>query len=321
MANKTERLNKLNSIFESKGIEFLDYDIFKNEREKYNFRCLKCGTYFNKTIYLLKTQQEPCPKCTKEAKRLRHLDKVKSMFDNRMEKENLNKYYEVIEYPKLIRDNATFKHIKCGNIINTSIGNLSRINKSNSSGCKYCSKTHTYTPEEIKNYMLKNRPNYIFLDSFMSENSHLMVKVKHKLCGNVTTQQFNYFKRCNGCSKCHISNGEELIKLTLDNMNVDYEQEKEFKGMYYMKPLKLDFYLPKDNIAIEYDGVQHTKPPEHWGDVDIRQQRDIIKNNFCLKNKITLYRIPFTITGEELINIIKFIVNKDNNYANKFIVE
>jgi hypothetical protein len=70
-------------------------------------------------------------------------------------------------------------------------------------------------------------------------------------------------------------------------------------------PLKFDFYLPKENILIEYDGEQHfgshhlvggihtTTPREYY---DIRR-KDRIKTTFALSNNIKLIRIPYTKFG------------------------
>ena len=60
--------------------------------------------------------------------------------------------------------------------------------------------------------------------------------------------------------------------------------------------LKFDFYLPKYNTCIEYDGEQHFKSVEYFGgyiSLIETKERDEIKNKFCLDNKIKLLRIPF----------------------------
>jgi hypothetical protein len=49
---------------------------------------------------------------------------------------------------------------------------------------------------------------------------------------------------------------------------------------------------------IEFDGRQHTNGPEAiWSQSDsleIIQERDAIKNNFCLSHNYPLVRIPYT---------------------------
>ena len=55
--------------------------------------------------------------------------------------------------------------------------------------------------------------------------------------------------------------------------------------------MKLDFYLPDFNIAIECQGLQHFIPVELFGGEEqfqIRKKRDFIKKELCEKNGITI---------------------------------
>lgn len=61
-------------------------------------------------------------------------------------------------------------------------------------------------------------------------------------------------------------------------------------------PLPFDFYIPKNNILIEYDGEQHYKSVKMWGGDNAFEKRklhDSIKTKYCLDNKIKLLRIPY----------------------------
>ena len=65
--------------------------------------------------------------------------------------------------------------------------------------------------------------------------------------------------------------------------------------------LPFDYYLPKLNKCIEYDGQHHYFPVTFNGipyeQADIKHQitlkHDNIKNDFCKKNNIELLRIPY----------------------------
>ena len=58
--------------------------------------------------------------------------------------------------------------------------------------------------------------------------------------------------------------------------------------------LRFDFYLPEHNICLEYDGQQHYKETTFCNDtLADRQYRDKIKDDYCLKNNISLIRIPY----------------------------
>ena len=66
---------------------------------------------------------------------------------------------------------------------------------------------------------------------------------------------------------------------------------------------ELDIFIPKLNLAIEYDGIQHFKPIEAWGGEKGLQkniERDKIKEEKCKENSITLVR--FTYKENELLS-------------------
>ena len=55
--------------------------------------------------------------------------------------------------------------------------------------------------------------------------------------------------------------------------------------------LRFDFYIPSRNALIEVDGNQHYVRTNTWN-VTGQQERDAIKNEYCERNGIPLYRIP-----------------------------
>lgn len=110
-------------------------------------------------------------------------------------------------------------------------------------------------------------------------------------------------KRKSSCSKCNLSLGEITIKALLKQYNIQYQKEYTFPDCYNDKTgqlFRFDFYLPDNNIIIEYDGEQHSKVVARWGGIEglkERQRRDKIKTNYCLDNGITIIRIPYTHTN------------------------
>jgi hypothetical protein len=103
------------------------------------------------------------------------------------------------------------------------------------------------------------------------------------------------------------SSGERLVRLFLEKHNVKYKQYHRIKkcfsvlrGKCYTLPF--DFYLPKTNVLIEYDGEQHYKPVSIWGGEEgFKRQKmlDGIKDDFCRNNNIKLVRIPYTVKNEK----------------------
>jgi len=94
-----------------------------------------------------------------------------------------------------------------------------------------------------------------------------------------------------GCPTCRESSMEKNISKILDKLNVFYERQKKFDNCKYKQKLSFDFYLPNNNICIEYNGEQHYKSIKYWGgDVRYENQkiRDRIKKSYCKKNNIKL---------------------------------
>lgn len=113
---------------------------------------------------------------------------------------------------------------------------------------------------------------------------------------------------------CLTSKGEALIQRILTNLNIEYKKEQSFENCINPdtnKKLRFDFYLPKYNCCIEYDGKQHFECScNGWNTLEKfqkRQQRDNIKNQYCKDNNILLIRIPYT--DFDILNE-KYIINR-----------
>lgn len=100
--------------------------------------------------------------------------------------------------------------------------------------------------------------------------------------------------------KCR-SKGEQKIYDLLNSVNVPFVMEKKFTECRDKTSLPFDFYLESPNFGkyvIEYDGAQHFKNIEYFGDFNERHKHDLIKNKFCWENNIKIIRIPFNAEFE-----------------------
>ena len=113
-----------------------------------------------------------------------------------------------------------------------------------------------------------------------------------------------------------ISNGEKKISSLLFDRKILFEKEKTFSDLKQGK-LKFDFYLPKTNTIIEFDGKQHFMytPYFHKNRHEFLhyKENDRRKNAYCLSHKIKLYRIPYW----EIDNIYKV----EDLFSEKFLVD
>lgn len=128
-------------------------------------------------------------------------------------------------------------------------------------------------------------------------------------CGNIHYATASDLKRgkVKSCG-CLISAGEEKISRILTAMNISFVTQKIFKDCINPKTknkLRFNFYLPKYNCCIEYDGIHHYKNiPIYKDSVDDLNYRDNIKTEYCKNNHILLIRIScfdFDKINEEYI--------------------
>ena len=134
------------------------------------------------------------------------------------------------------------------------------------------------------------------------------VKCKCTQCGYEWSSIASNLMYGGGCPNCSGSQGEMRIRNYLDDNNLNYEREFSFDDLCgdCNKQLRFDFAIFNEDgtikCLIEYDGIQHFKPINFWGNeyshTQIRfetlQRYDNRKNNYCKNNGITLIRIPYT---------------------------
>ena len=85
---------------------------------------------------------------------------------------------------------------------------------------------------------------------------------------------------------------EQQVCLSLNRYNIEYEEQKTFDWLIYKSNLKLDFYLPNYNIAIECQGEQHYRPVDTFGGQEsfiTTQKRDKVKKELCEQHGIKVF--------------------------------
>lgn len=76
--------------------------------------------------------------------------------------------------------------------------------------------------------------------------------------------------------------------------------------------MPFDFYLPNNNICIEYQGKQHYQIIDYFGGekgFEDRQRNDNIKKEFCKTNNIPLLEIQYGETKENIERMILNVLN------------
>lgn len=130
-------------------------------------------------------------------------------------------------------------------------------------------------------------------------------KPKTKSSKNQHNKDLRKRKTYKGKNLQKISKGEYLISQHLIKKGILFSTEKTFEDLVNPKTnqfLRYDFHIPKFNICIEFDGIQHFQytPDFHTKDpfkgailLEDQKYRDHIKDMYCLTNEIKLIRIPY----------------------------
>ena len=205
------------------------------------------------------------------------------------------KNYEITLLSKEYINNRTPLMIQCkyGHITPIRFDNFKRTHN-----CPQCSRHYgAYTEEEVITYL--ESFEYTLLSKYVGIHDPIIIKCPQN---HIYETSFNIFKS-NGCrcSHCKASKGEVQISNILERYNINNIKQFTFDDCKYITYLPFDFYLPKYNILIEYDGIQHFEPTDFAGKGEkwAREQfeknkiKDTIKTKYCQDNNIKLIRIPY----------------------------
>jgi hypothetical protein len=249
--------------------------------------------------------KEGCDECEKEKRSIINRDTLDE-FIKKAKKIHGNKYvYTKVDYRGSDVDVEIIcpKHGTFTQTPNSHIGHKA--------GCPDCgyeksSETQRGTKDEFVNKAKKIHGNKYDYTKVDYQGYNVPVEIicnKHNFSWSVTPKSHNTQKT--GCPLCSESRGEKLVAEILGKLGVSYERGRTFpdcKGI--CKLLPFDFYLPKINTCIEYDGRQHYEPVFGEEKLKRTQASDQAKNVYCEEKGINLIRIPYTMNFKDIPSYI-----------------
>lgn len=184
-------------------------------------------------------------------------------------------------------------------------------------GCKYCShQSFPHTTDsfiELSNIVHGNRYKY---SETAYKNQYTDVKIICPIHGEFAQKPKDHLSGC-GCPKCNESYLEKEIRKILENNEIEYVYEYKEHTTHNKS---VDFYIPKYNIAIECQGIQHFKSIDFFGGNECFHKtvkRDILKHKELITHKDKVVYIVSDSHKEYLNNeIFENIYNK-----NVFLIE
>ena len=241
-----------------------------------------------------------CPKCSNRARR------SPDQYIQEVQEKNQN--IEVLE--NYISANTPILH-KCKKHNHIWKATPSWILKG--SGCIFCgrekvSKQIKKTNEQYIKELKELNPTIIALEEYELSKTKILFKCLQ--CNHEWKALPGNLIRGHGCPNCKKSLGEETISQWLKKHNIEYEPQKKFSDCKDILYLSFDFYLPKTNQCIEYDGEQHFRAVDYFGgkeSLEYTQRHDQMKNLYCKTHDISLLRIPYYADIDE--ELTKFLLN------------
>lgn len=179
------------------------------------------------------------------------------------------------------------------------------------SQCPFCENKQKMNTQGFKELL---PDEYELLGEYKDQQTKILVR--HK-CGFIWKISPHGFLSHIGCPKCNKkrSAGEQKISLILDDLKIPYSIEVSFPWQTNSKR-RYDFYLPEQNLVIEYMGEQHYIENNFFKVPLAEQQKiDKIKKEEALQNGLLYYAISYK-DFKKLEDIIPKLVSSTTSSQN-----
>ena len=302
--DKTSKSNRLSweslvNSCKSKGYDIpLNKNEYKNQNSLMTFNCPKHGKY-KQSLCSHMQGKTGCKKCEFNKRHSNNLEwNMKKMYDYCKE-HNLDLPKEGQKY----KNNSTKYTYIC-----PKHGEYSQSWEKHRNGqisCKQCSINNTLLNLNNLNNQCNTQKLDIAINTFNNSGRFYGIFIC-KVHNIKYRQRIDMHLRGQGCPVCKESHGEKYIRNYLDEHNIKYEPQKRFKDLKDKKLLSYDFYLPKYNILIEYQGIQHYESisfnNKDKTDLEKQQLHDKLKREYAKNNGYKLLELHYSLDTQEKVN-------------------
>lgn len=179
------------------------------------------------------------------------------------------------EEENLIQLYPTFKNSELSIIFNRTISSI--INKSNSLGLRK-SKSHISGIISRRNKEMNRDLSYEFIKREAMKYRTRSEFQRFDCSSYVTARKMGTLDEvCSHMSKCNFSIPQLMLKILIENLiteDIRYDDRK------IIKPYEIDIFIPKFNLAFEYDG-------KRW---HVDNKNDDVKNEIMISKNIKFFR-------------------------------
>lgn len=273
----------------------------KNNRRTWECLC-ECGkTVFVQTSNLTKNKTQSCGCLQKEKTSLANREDLIGRIFGKL---------KVVDY----QNGYNICQCECGSICRVKTTKL-KSGHTKSCGCLQKELTSKAKLIDITGEKFEK---LTVVERVKKEDSQVWYRCKCDCGSEIITTSFRLRHGITKSCGCIQSFGEEKISEILNLNQINYQKEFTFPDLIGEngKRYRFDFAIFDSDgkllNLIEFDGKQH-----YLGgfseDLTTIQKRDVIKNNYCYRNKIPLIRIPYTYydkisLDDLLLDTSKFIM-------------
>ena len=236
--------------------------------------CPKHGEFYQlPNLHIGKYNKHGCPKCKFEK-----LSKRQLLSDDEVFKKAREIHGDKYDYSESIYSG---KHHKMK--IHCNVCGKDFFQEPNShlsgKGCPHCSNRLLNTNEIVRMFKEVHGDKYDY-SKVNYKTMRTKVCIICPIHGEFWQTPEKHLKRKQGCPSCKESHLEEEIRLLLTENNIQFEYDKT---KTWLGKQRLDFYLPKYNVAIECQGIQHFKPSAFSNKMDAKENFDKLRTLDKLK--------------------------------------
>ena len=240
-----------------------------------------------------------CPKCA-------NLLKTTSLFINEAKQIHGNKYdYSKVKYIHS-KEKVEIVCKKHGSFWQTPSNHLRGL------GCPLCNTGFIHKKEQETWIKQANKTHNGFYDYSLVNYTSCNAKVTIICPIHGEFEQIAYSHiQGKGCPRCILkSQNKVLLKLK------ESFPDDEFLWEYtcdWLEKQRIDIFMPKYNIGIEYHGEQHYIPIKAWGGqlmLEETKRRDRLKLEKCKQNNVVLFYLKYDYTENDFNTLINNIRNK-----------
>lgn len=305
IVSKEEIISRLNKLQDFSQYE-IDVESITYVTKKGRFKHILCNHSFLMNIKDFLGGQR-CPACAARIRKekARHVKNGKYIgkttinhtIDFWFDKINKKYHDEYIlnerDRNKIISNSEKMEliHSSCSNIIYKTPKSILNCK----SGCPLCNTGGRKNDiETVKEKFLEK--GFELLDPEEYRGTHGVSKIKCIKCGLEQERSFNTIVNLDGRCECSKKDylGESMISEYLEKNNYTFVRNKSFPDLKNKMLLRVDFFLENYNLIIEYDGKQHFSDVKFFSNsLEENRIRDIIKNDFAMKNNFGIVRISY----------------------------